>query len=162
MNRSALSALVTAAMVAFLGTNSAHAADAVATVDKKATLPVVVAQPTTERSGANVLVVETAGVEGNTNKVPLSGAVALKVNSGDTEQRIDLGHFFLFGSQPGTPESYAFNLDSNPQVTGPVLQALKAGKAEAEVTITPADQDKGKAASVRLPINASYVELPSK
>jgi hypothetical protein len=158
MRGSKLIKFATIAMVVCLGIGSIHATETVATVANKATLPVVI--HTTTGPG-RVLVVDTAGIEGNSNKISLSAAVTLKIHAGAEEKRIDLGHFFVFGSE-STPGSYAFNLDSNPQVTGVVWQALKAGKAEAEVTITPVAPDKAKAASVRLPIHASYIELPSE
>jgi hypothetical protein len=130
----------------------------VATIEKKATSPVATLLTGQTARVGGILVVETAGVQGNKDKVPLSGSVVLIVGAGATEKRVNLGHFFVFGENSGVPESYAFDLMTNPEVTPPILEAIKAGNAETEVTITSTERDRSKAGPIRLPIHKSYIE----
>ena len=160
MNRWLIRQLGLAGAVAIFTVQTVVAGDVTATIEKNASVPVTISSQKNAVGKARLLILDTAPIEGNSNLVSLSGTVTLKFSTRSSEKRIYLGRFFLFGVGDGASESYAFNLDLNPEVNASAWQAVKSGRAMAEVAITPAASDRTKAADVRLPIKASYVELP--
>jgi tyrosinase len=132
----------------------------IATVDKKAMVPVAVPSQAGGAGSDGVIVIETSGVEGNGKRIALSGNVVLKINTGPAEERVLLGRFFV-SPRSRDPMSYAFDLSNNADITAAMVAAVKAGKAEAEIAITAAESDRRNAARIRLPVQKSYLEAPS-